>query len=194
MHVIKSLAVFCGSRRGTRSSYTEAAQALGDLMAEQGITLVYGGGRIGLMGVLADRVLEKGGTVIGVIPGFLEELEVGHRKVNELVQVGSMHERKTVMFQRADGFVVLPGGLGTMDEAIEIITWKQLRLHEKPVAILDIDGYWQPMVAIWEKVIAEGFAHDKMRDLFRVVPSVEQVLPALAEQGPVDRIVLDSHL
>jgi hypothetical protein len=163
-------------------------------MSERGITLVYGGGRIGLMGVLADRVLDKGGTVIGVIPGFLEDLEVGHRKISELIRVGSMHERKSVMFEKSDGFVVLPGGLGTMDEGIEIITWKQLRLHQKPVVILDTDGYWQPLVEIWERVITEGFAHDKMRDLFRVVPTVDGILPAMAEQGPPDQAVLNSHL
>ncbi len=194
MSDIKSLAVFCGSRRGARPAYTEAALALGDLMAERGITLVYGGGRIGLMGVMADRVLDKGGRVIGVIPGFLEDLEVGHQRVSELIRVGSMHERKTVMFEKSDGFVVLPGGLGTMDEGIEIITWKQLRLHQKPIVILNTDGYWQPLVEIWERVITEGFAHDKMRDLFRVVPTVEGILPAMAEQGPPDPAVLNSHL
>ena len=194
MNHIGSIAVFCGSRLGARPSYRAAAEELGELMANSGITLVYGGGRIGLMGVLADRLLAGGGQVIGVIPDFLMELEVGHARVSELVRVPTMHARKYTMFDRADAFIILPGGLGTLEEGMEIITWKQLRLHSKPIAVLDIDGYWQPLVKLWEAVIAEGFAHDRIRDLFSVVPRVAGVLDALRSQGAPDGIVLDSHL
>src|SRR5262245_4828106 len=119
MKDIRSIAVFCGSRAGARPAYRAAAEALGDLMAAQGITLVYGGGRIGLMGILSDRVLAGGGQVVGVIPEFLMKLEVGHSQLTELVRVGTMHERKATMFERADAFVVLPGGLGTLEEGME---------------------------------------------------------------------------
>jgi uncharacterized protein (TIGR00730 family) len=191
---IRSIAVFCGSRLGTRPAYQAAAEALGDLLAGSGITLIYGGGRIGLMGVISDRVLAGGGKVVGVIPEFLMKLEVGHSQLTELVRVSTMHERKYTMFDRADAFVILPGGLGTLEEGMEIITWKQLRLHAKPIALLDVDGYWQPLIRLWEQVIAQGFAHDRIRDLFAVVPSVDRLLDALATQGVPDSIVLDSHL
>ena len=194
MNDIRSIAVFCGSRLGAQPAYRAAAEALGDLLAQRGITLVYGGGRIGLMGVISDRVLAGGGQVVGVIPEFLMKLEVGHGELTELIRVSSMHERKHEMFDRADAFVILPGGLGTLEEGMEIITWKQLRLHAKPIAILDVDGYWQPLVRLWEQVIVEGFAHDRIRDLFSVVPSVDGLLGALAAQGVPDRAVLDSHL
>ena len=194
MEDIRSIAVFCGSRLGNRPEYRAAAEALGGLMAQRGITLVYGGGRIGLMGVLADRVLAGGGRVVGVIPDFLMELEVGHPHVSELVRVPTMHARKYAMFDRADAFIILPGGLGTLEEGMEIITWKQLRLHAKPVAVLNIEGYWQPLVQLWESVITEGFAHDRIRDLFAVVDRVDEVLDVLRVQAAPHSIVLDSHL
>lgn len=194
MNDIGSVAVFCGSRPGARPAFRQAAEAFGDILAEAGIGLVYGGGRIGLMGIIADRVLTGGGHVVGVIPDFLMELEVGHGSVTELIRVPTMHERKYKMFDRADGFVVLPGGLGTLEEAMEIITWKQLHLHAKPIVFLDTEGYWQPLLRVWESVIVEGFAHDRILDLFSFVAHPEEVLPALAAQPGPDRIVLDSHL
>jgi uncharacterized protein (TIGR00730 family) len=146
------------------------------------------------MGAIADRVLAGGGQVVGVIPDFLMEFEVGHGSVTELIRVPNMHERKYTMFDRSDGFVVLPGGLGTLEEAMEIITWKQLHLHAKPIVLLDTDGYWQPLVELCRAVVAGGFAHDRISDLFSVVGTVGEVLPALASQPKPDRIVLDSHL
>ncbi|MEE8393111.1 MAG: TIGR00730 family Rossman fold protein, partial [Rhodospirillales bacterium] len=129
MTSISSLCVFCGSRKGADPAYAAAAERLGRTMAERGLRLIYGGGGIGLMGVLSDAVLASGGEVVGVIPEFLMKYEIGNMEVTELIEVASMHERKRTMFELADGFVVLPGGLGTIDEMVEIITWKQLQLH-----------------------------------------------------------------
>jgi len=191
---IRALTVFCGSRNGDDPAYRAAAEAFGGLLAREGITLVYGGGRVGLMGAIADRVLAGGGQVVGVIPDFLMELEVGHGAVTELVRVPNMHTRKSEMFTRSDGFVVLPGGLGTLEEAFEIITWKQLQLHAKPVVVLDTNGYWQPLVRLCEATIEGGFAHERTRDLFATVATVDEILPALKAQPLPDRIVLESHL
>jgi len=191
---IRALTVFCGSRKGADPAYQAAAEAFGDLLAKAGITLVYGGGRVGLMGVIPDRVLSGGGTVVGVIPDFLMDLEVGHGAVTELVRVPNMHTRKAEMFTRSDGIVVLPGGLGTLEEAFEVITWKQLHLHAKPIVLLDTNGYWQPFVRLTQATIEGRFAHDRIKELFSVVSTVEEVLPALQAQPMPDRIVLESHL
>ena len=191
---IRALTVFCGSRDGADPAYRAAAEAFGDLLARERISLIYGGGRVGLMGAIADRVMAQGGTVIGVIPDFLMELEVGHGAISELVRVPNMHTRKSEMFMRSDGFVVLPGGLGTLEEAFEIITWKQLHLHAKPVVVLDTNGYWQPLVRLAQATVDGGFAHDRIRDLFTVVSAVEDIVPALKAQPQPDRIVLESHL
>jgi uncharacterized protein (TIGR00730 family) len=179
MKKLKSLCVYCGSSSQVDQRYRDAAVRLGVRLAERGITLVYGGGRVGLMGLMADACLQAGGTVVGVIPEFLRRYEVGHGAVSELVVVDSMHERKQTMFERADGFVILPGGLGTLEEILEVLTWKQLRLHDKPIVVADVAGYWQPLVALIDHVIRENFAHPEMRRLLTVVDDVERVLPAL---------------
>lgn len=150
-------------------------------MAEAGVRLVYGGGSIGLMGVVADAVLSGGGHVVGVIPDFLLKYEVGHRQLSELITTDSMQERKRQMFEMSDAFVVLPGGLGTLDEAFEYITWKQLRLHRAPIVVLDVDGYWEPFHRLVEAVVAAGFADPAAGALYRVVTAAEDVLPALDE-------------
>jgi uncharacterized protein (TIGR00730 family) len=191
---IRAVTVFCGSRAGADPAYRVAAEAFGDLLARSGITLVYGGGRVGLMGAIADRVMAGGGTVVGVIPDFLMDLEVGHSGLSELVRVPNMHTRKSEMFVRSDGFVVLPGGLGTLEEAFEIITWKQLHLHAKPIVLLDTNGYWQPLVRLAQATVEGGFAHARIADLFSVVATVEEVVPALKSEALPDRIVLESHL
>lgn len=187
MKPIKSVCLYCGSSTGRRAVFREGAAQFGALLAERGIRLIYGGGHIGLMGVAADAALAKGGTVIGVIPKFLIDLEASHPGLTELVIVDSMHERKQRMFELADGFAILPGGLGTLDEMIEIITWRQLGLHDKPIAIIDLGGYWQSLTALIDKVIADDFAKPRVRNLFTVVRSVGEVLPAL-EAAPHDRI------
>jgi uncharacterized protein (TIGR00730 family) len=191
---IRALTVFCGSRAGDNPAHARAADAFGELLAKSGITLIYGGGRIGLMGALADSVLTAGGHVVGVIPEFLMDMEVGHGGISELIRVPNMHTRKYEMFVRSDGFVVLPGGLGTLEEAFEVITWKQLHLHSKPIVLLDTDGYWQPLVQLFHAVVGGGFAHDRIRDLFTTVATVDQILPAMRSQPAPDRIVLESHL
>ena len=191
---IESVCVFCGSKFGNDPAWTRAAERLGALLAEAGIRLVYGGGRIGLMGVMAQAVMRAGGRVSGVIPDFLMKLEVADTGITDLVVVDSMHERKRRMFELADGFVVLPGGLGTLDEAFEILTWKQLRHHSKPIVVLDVNGYWAPFVDLVLATVAGGFAHPAVTDLFSVVPSPEEVLPALRAAPAVDERVLTSHL
>ena len=180
MATIARLCLYCGSSRGRSPIYAAAATRLGTLVAEAGIDLVYGGGHVGLMGLAADAALAAKGRVIGVIPELLRDREVGHTGISERIIVASMHARKQRMFELADGFVVLPGGLGTLDETIEIITWKQLGLHDKPIVIVDVEGYWSPLLGLVEHTIASGFTPAAARDYFRVVNSVDAVLPALA--------------
>ena len=193
MTAITSLCVFCGSKVGTDPACREAALELGRLMADRGVRLVYGGGGIGLMGVLSDAVLERGGEVLGVIPDFLVRYEVANPRITETVITGSMHERKQQMFELSDGFVVLPGGLGTLDEAIEVITWKQLQLHAKPVVVVNVGGYWEPLKALVEGVIGGGFAHPGVGELFTVVDGVKDVFEALESAPEPKREVLTSH-
>src|SRR5690242_13485789 len=151
---IRRLCVYCGSSGMVDERYRAAASELGTRLAAAGIELVYGGGRVGLMGLLADAALAAGGRVTGVIPRHLHDREVAHAGLSELIVVGSMHERKRRMFDIADGFAALPGGLGTLDETIEIVTWRQLALHDKPVVIVDVAGYWAPLRALVEHAIA----------------------------------------
>ena len=179
MASIASVCVYCGSSLGTNPRHAEAARHLGAELAGHGIRLVYGGGRIGLMGQVADAVLAGGGQVIGVIPEHLQVQEKGHRGVTELHVVASMHERKSLMFEFSDAFVILPGGFGTLDEAFEMLTWRQLRLHDKPILFLNIDGYWTPFAELVEQFIAEGFARESSRQLFATVSTVEEVIPTL---------------
>lgn len=191
---IESVCVFCGSKTGADPVWRAQAQRLGAILAGAGIRMVYGGGRIGLMGVVADAVLKGGGRVVGVIPDFLMKLEVGHAAVSELEVVDSMHARKRRMFELSDGFVILPGGLGTLDEAFEIITWKQLRQHAKPIVVMNTAGYWTPFSRLIDAIIEGGFAHPKIRDLFVIVDGADEVLPALRTAPEVDAAVLTSHL
>jgi uncharacterized protein (TIGR00730 family) len=159
------LAVFCGSSGGAHPDYGEAARALGVACAERGIGLVYGGARIGLMGTVADAALAAGGHVIGVIPSSLVEREIAHTGVSDLRIVSTMHERKALMASLADGFVVLPGGMGTLDEMCEIFTWAQLGLHAKPCALLNVRGYWDPFLALLDRAVEEGFLRAAWRGL-----------------------------
>tara|TARA_R110000782_G_scaffold74787_2_gene149529 strand:- start:166 stop:750 length:585 start_codon:yes stop_codon:yes gene_type:complete len=187
MSDISAICVFCGSRTGSDPAYENAARTLGRLMAEKGIRLVYGGGHVGLMGVVADAVLDAGGQVTGVIPDFLRRREVGRDDLTELVVTDSMHSRKQRMFELADAFVALPGGLGTLDETIEVATWKQLGLHAKPIVILDAAGYWGALSALLTSVVDGGFAYGDIQTLWSVVDSAEQVFDAIdaaARPGP----------
>ena len=180
MPEITSVAVFCGASMGHSPAFREAAAALGGGIARAGWRLVYGGGNLGLMGVVADAALSAGGEVVGVIPDFLRRREVAHAGVEQMVVTDSMHTRKTAMFERADAFVTLPGGLGTLDETVEIITWRQLGLHNKPILLCDVLGSAAPLVAAIEAAIALGFAQAGVRDLFEVQDGVEAVLARLA--------------
>jgi uncharacterized protein (TIGR00730 family) len=182
MASIASVCVYCGSSLGANPRHAEAARQFGDELAGHGIRLVYGGGRIGLMGQIADAVLAGGGQVIGVIPEHLQVQEKGHHGVTELHVVASMHERKNLMFELSDAFVILPGGFGTLDEAFEMLTWRQLQLHDKPILFLDIDGYWTLLDKLVDHFIAEGFARESSRRLFMMVTAVEDIIPALLRQ------------
>ena len=179
MAEIKSICVFCGSSSEVAETHKDAAQRFGAILAENGVRLIYGGGRVGLMGLVADGAAQAGGEVIGVIPNFLERIEVGNREISELVVTDSMHARKAKMYELADAFVTLPGGLGSVDETFEVITWTQLKLSAKPFVVVNIDGYWQPLLALIDHVIAAGFARPANRDILQVVDDVEAVLPAL---------------
>ena len=194
MTQIRSLCVLCGSREGTDPVYRDAAVRLGRLIAEQDVRLIYGGGSIGLMGIIANAVLSAGGEVVGVIPDFLIRSEVGHHDLTDLVITDSMHDRKRRMFEMADAFVVLPGGLGTLDETFELITWRQLRLHDSPIIILDVDGYWAPLISLIDTTIAAGFADPATTELFSVVNTPEEVLQTLTCVPPAKQEALTSHL
>ncbi|MEE9141059.1 MAG: TIGR00730 family Rossman fold protein [Alphaproteobacteria bacterium] len=180
MTTVRSLCVYCGSSSRVAPHHFEAASRLGAILAQRRIRLIFGGGHVGLMGLMADAALAGGGEVIGVIPDFIEDLEVAHPDVTELVVVDSMHARKQKMFELADAFAVLPGGLGTLDETLEIITWKQLNIHDKPIVLVDVEGYWAPLRGLIDKLVDEGFAGPDALNFFTVVTRVEDVLPALA--------------
>ena len=176
---VKRVCVYCGSSGRVAEALRDAATRTGRLLAQSGMELIYGGGHIGLMGLTADAALAAGGRVVGIIPDFLHGRELTHTRLSELVVVGSMHERKQRMFERSDAFVILPGGLGTLDEAFECITWKQLRLHDKPIVLVDVEGYWQPLLKLLDHAIAAGFARAKVRDALTVVGSPEELIAAL---------------
>jgi uncharacterized protein (TIGR00730 family) len=181
----KSVCVYCGASVRVAEVYKETARAIGHLMAENGIAIVYGGGRVGLMGLLADAAIEAGGRVIGVIPEHLKALEVDHHGLSELHVVDSMHTRKRLMVDLSDAFIALPGGMGTLDETFEVLTWKQLRLHDKPVVVVDTDGFWQPLLGLVDHLIDKGFCQSGHRKLFTVVREAGEVLDALrAEPQP----------
>jgi len=183
MQPIRRLCVYCGSAGAVDERYRAAARDLGAALAAAGIELVFGGGRIGLMGILADAVLARGGRVIGVIPALLRDAELAHAGASELVIVASMHERKRQMAERADAFAVLPGGIGTLDETFEIVTWRHLGLHNKPVFVVDAAGYWQPLIALLDHLVGRGFAAPLIPRLLTVVPDVPALMTALVAAG-----------
>lgn len=175
---LTSLCVFCGSQKGADPAYAAAATTLGRALAGHGTTLVFGGGRVGLMGAAADAALAGGGKVVGVIPDFLKDKELAHPGATEMLVVPNMHVRKKTMFERSDAFCILPGGVGTMDELFEIITWRQLHLHNKPIIIVNVTGYWSQLLTLLDRMIAEGFAHPGHDALVTVVDRAESVIGA----------------
>jgi len=180
MAALRRVCVFCGSKHGARPEYTAAARALAEAMVAAGIDLVYGGGRVGLMGVVADAVLEAGGEVIGVIPDHMSDREIAHFGLTDLRIVGSMHERKALMYELSDGFAALPGGLGTLEELFEITTWSQLGLHQKPTGLLDVGGFYTPLVGFLDQLVSEGFVSPHHRRLLRVAADPAGLLERLA--------------
>jgi uncharacterized protein (TIGR00730 family) len=180
----RSAAVFCGSRSGDDPVLLAATVAVGAGLAKHGFRLIYGGGRVGLMGALADSMLAAGGAVTGIIPDFLSRREVAHDGVTDLHITDSMHSRKRMMFDLADAFVTLPGGFGTMDETVEVLTWRQLGLHNKPVIICNVGGWALPLLAALRATVAQGFASAESADLFEVVPDVDALLARLDTVPP----------
>ncbi|PCJ38876.1 MAG: TIGR00730 family Rossman fold protein [Alphaproteobacteria bacterium] len=176
---INSICVYCGSRSGRNGRFKIMAQDFGGLLAQNNIRLIYGGGNIGLMGIIANRVMKQGGKVTGIIPRHLDEAEGGWKEATDFFVVDNMHDRKRMMFDHSDAFVALPGSIGTLDELIEVITWRQLGLHNKPIVIVNIDDYWQPLFALIDNFIAEEFTAPETRDLFHVVPAAQDVIPLL---------------
>ncbi len=175
-----SLCVFCGARFGSDPATRETAVGLGRLLAAESITLVYGGGGVGLMGLVANATLDAGGRAVGIIPNFLLRREAGHPALTETVVVETMHERKLQMFERSDGFVVLPGGIGTLEEFFEVLSWRTLGLHSKPIVIIDQGGYWEPLAALLRGVVEGGFAEPSHLDHVAFVSELKDVLPAIA--------------
>lgn len=181
---MKSICVFCGSSSGVRPEYADAARQLGALLAERGIGLVYGGGRVGLMGIIADAVLTHGGHVSGIIPEFLFKKEIEHKDVSDLRVVGSMHERKALMADLADGFIALPGGWGTLDEFCEILTWAQLGLHTKPCGLLNVAGYYDSFLHFFDTATTEGFVQPQYRALVLADTDPARLLDRMAAYQP----------
>jgi hypothetical protein len=180
MAKLETLCVYCGSNPGTGGDYAGLARALGQACAQRGVRVVYGGGKVGLMGELAEAAMAAGGEVVGIIPEHLVRKEVGHEQVTEYLVVRSMHERKQAMFERADAFCVLPGGIGTLDEMIEILTWRQLGLHDKPVVLVDHDGFWQPLLQLFRHQQTAGFLSDAHAAMFQVAGDVAGLFEAVA--------------
>lgn len=181
------ICVFCGSSLGRDRAYKEAAELTGKLLAQQGIELVYGGGHVGLMGALADAALAEGGQVTGVMPRALVEREIAHRGLTSLVVVDSMHERKTEMAKNADGFIALPGGAGTLEEAFEQWTWAQLGVHRKPCGFLNTKGYFDPLRSMIEKIVAEGFMKAEYADMLVFFEQPDEIFSAFESYVPPPR-------
>lgn len=193
---MKNICVFCGSSEGSSQGYLEAASALGRSIAGRGCGIVYGGASIGLMGAVADACLEAGGEVIGAIPRALVDLEIAHGALTTQHLVDSMHERKALMAEQSDGFIALPGGLGTLDELFEIWTWAQLGEHQKPVALLNVSGFFDPLLAYLDHVVAEGFIKPGHRKMLIVAETADAVLDAMASYTPpsVSKIISEFDL
>ena len=191
---ITSVCVYCGSCNGVSERYAEAARAVATALAERNIRIIYGGGHVGLMGIVADTALKAGTKVIGIIPEHIKAKEVQHTGLTELHVVADMHTRKRMMVERSEAFVILPGGLGTLDEAFEILTWKKLHLHNKPVVLLNLDGYWDPFIALIDRIVAEGFATAADRVLFEVAATVPDVLRILDASAVPDMGVMTGRM
>ncbi|MGB0525155.1 MAG: TIGR00730 family Rossman fold protein [Flammeovirgaceae bacterium] len=176
---MQNICVFCGSKKGSSPIYEQSAIEFAQVMVKHGLDLVYGAGRVGIMGIIGNEVLQQGGKAYGYIPSFLKDKEVAHLGLTELVEVETMHQRKALMAEKADAFVALPGGMGTMDELCEIITWAQLRLHNKPIGILNVDGYYDHLIQLIDHMVAQGFVIQKHRELILVSDDAEDLIEQL---------------
>ena len=185
---MNSICIFCGSSFGNDPAYKEAAHFMGATLAGKGITLVYGGGNVGLMGTVADAALEADGKVIGVIPKALVDREIAHEHLTKLHVVGSMHERKALMADLSDGFIALPGGNGTLEEFFEVLTWAQLGEHRKPCGLLNIGGYYDPLLTVFYHMVDKGFLAEKHRLIVQVESTTEDMLSALFQYVPPDTV------
>ena len=182
---MKKLCVFTGAATGSDPRFAEAAHQLGQILGSRNLGLVYGGGKSGLMGKIADAVIASDGHATGIIPKFLDNVEIAHRGLNDLHVIDTMHERKNMMYDLADGFIIMPGGLGTLDETMEIITWRQLGLHRKPIIIANLYGYWDHMLLLFQNIIDEGFMHhghtghfEHVRDMDELADRLDSYFPA----------------
>lgn len=184
---MRAVCVYCGSSPGADPVYLETARAVGRTLAERGLGLVYGGARVGLMGAVADAALAAGGEVVGVIPESLRSRELAHGELTELVVVDSMHERKAVMAERAGAFLALPGGLGTLEELFEVLTWAQLGIHSKPCGVLEVAGYWSPLLTFLDRGVEQGFITRLSRDLLMVDEDVARLLERFDAYEPAPR-------
>ncbi len=173
---MEKIAVYCGSSAGFNEIYALKAEEVGKFFSENGIKLVYGAGSVGLMGIVADATLKHGGEVVGIIPQFLMDLEVGHKELTELQITENMHERKKIMCDYADGIIALPGGFGTLDELFEMLTWSQLGLHEMPIGILNVNGFFDPLLAMVQKMVEEGFLKKENQDLILVDDNIDKLI------------------
>jgi uncharacterized protein (TIGR00730 family) len=181
---MKSIVVYCGSRKGNRPAYAEAARILGKTLAEKNIRLVYGGGNVGLMGITADATMQNGGEVLGIIPGFLNQLEVGHTAITELRIVDNMHQRKLMMHEESDGIITLPGGFGTMEEIFEMLTWGQLGMHQKPIGVLNVEGYYADLIAQADRMVADDFLSVRNREMLIVESDPIRLIDLLLKYVP----------
>ncbi|HAU29339.1 MAG TPA: TIGR00730 family Rossman fold protein [Rhodospirillaceae bacterium] len=196
MPEIRSVCVYCGASPNVRDIFKNEATTLGKKLAEDHFRIIYGGGKMGLMGIVADTALKAGAEVVGIIPEHIQNREIEHLGLTELLVVDSMHTRKRLMSERADAFCILPGGLGTLDEFFEIVEWKQLGLHKKPIIIINTDGFWSNLVTLVEHTIAENFSRKEDRELFHVVKNAEEAVDLLkqmyaAQEKKVDAILME---
>ncbi|MEO0470029.1 MAG: TIGR00730 family Rossman fold protein [Bacteroidota bacterium] len=181
---MKSICVFCGSNTGHDPIYSDLAQQLGHLLVDQNIKLIYGAGKVGLMGIIAEAMLAKGGEVVGVIPGFLKAKEVGHDGLTEMIETDTMHQRKQIMADLSEGFIAMPGGFGTMDELCEILTWAQLGLHQFPIGILNVNGYFDTLIQLFDHMVQEGFVTPVNRQLVIEAASPAELLEKMRNYNP----------
>jgi uncharacterized protein (TIGR00730 family) len=194
MNEINALSVFCGSSYGNDESYTKEGYRLGQYMANNQITLVYGGSRVGIMGAVADGAIEANGNIIGVIPGFIKNKEIAHEGITELIEVDSMHDRKMTMHEKSDGAIILPGGFGTLDKMFELLTWGQLGLHKKPIGILNINGYFDCLINFMDNMVNKNMLRVSNRDMIVIDNEIDALIQKMREyEAPVKPKWMESN-